>query len=419
MPQLFDSYSPTGAAGRARGTRPAVLVAGVLALCCFSPAGSGADSGPSPLVVEGLTDVLSLDLYPERGKIHALVAGRFSGHNLPMLAYLASADGGSHWTQPVFLNREGEPAIASRRGNDVQLAASGPRLVAAWQERGSLPGSGPLRLAYSGDFGRTWARSNLPALNDPANSQSYPDLAADAAGAFHLVWLDDREENGNTQGLRYVNSADGGRSWAQQKTVDQAVCTCCWNRVGTLPDQSVGVLYRDDDPHDMRLARRSAGGDWRDAGAVGRFDWHFSGCPHCGGGFAHSGDRRDLNIHSVVWTGLDKAPGLYYLHSRSLGKSWSRPERLGDGNSREADIAVLSPRRIAVVYGAPRGGANLIHARLSRDGGRTWSMAQVLSSPTAAADHPRILATPYGLRAFWTERRADGGKSLAMRSLDS
>jgi len=374
---------------------------------------------PNAPAIEGLVDVHSLDIYNEANKLHALVAGRFDGHANPMLAYLSSSDGGRSWGKPVFITAESDPPIVSRRGNDAQVAASGPHLVVAWQQRGQFPSGGPLRLAHSADYGHTWTQSLLPDIDDPTNNQSYPDLAADANGTFHLVWLDDREENGNAQGLRYLNSTDGGRRWSQQTTIDGVVCTCCWNRIGIMPDRSVAVLYRDDEPHDMRLAVRHKAGAWKDLGSVGDFKWHFAGCPHCGGGFASAMRKSGPQLHSVVWTGIESAPGLYYLKSSDLGESWSPPLRLGDSSSREADIAALSARHIAVVYSITTGGKGLIHVRQSRDGGKTWSQEKALTKGPESADHPRIVATPFGFRAFWTERAPGGGRTLTMHSLDS
>lgn len=374
---------------------------------------------PKVLTIEGLVDVRSLDIYNEAKKLHAVVAGRFNGHANPMLAYLASSDGGRSWSVPVFITAASGPSIVSRRGNDAQVAASGPNIVVAWQQLGQFPNGGPLRLAYSADYGHTWTQSILPDIDDPTDNQSYPDLEADANGTFHLVWLDDREETGNAQGLRYLNSTDGGRRWSQQSTIDHLVCTCCWNRIGTMPDRSVAVLYRDDDPHDMRLAVRHEAGGWKDRGSVGDFKWHFAGCPHCGGGFASTTGKDTAHLHSVVWTGIESAPGLYYLQSADLGKSWSRPLRLGDSSSREADIAALSPKHIAVVYSITTGGKGLIHMRQSRDGGKTWTQAKALTKGLESADHPRIVATPFGFRAFWTERAPGGGRTLTMHSLDS
>ncbi len=272
-------------------------------------------------------------------------------------------------------------------------------------------------IAYTSDGGANWRRGQNPASGDVTENQSYMDLVADKAGHFHVVWLDDREENGNTQGLRYARSTDGGRHWSGDVTVDPAVCTCCWNRIMVLPDQSIAALYRDGDPHDMRLARSSGdGGPWRNLGAVGAFNWRFNGCPHCGGGIAVGPSKR---LHGVVWSGKEGAEGLYYLKSEDLGGHWSPPLRIADGQSRESDIAVLPDGRVGVVFAGPAGETEGVQFMESDGAGKTWTQPLLLSAANASADHPRILATPKGFRAFWTEKRTSSGRVWAMHSFDA
>jgi hypothetical protein len=300
-------------------------------------------------------------------------------------------------------------------GNEAQIAAAGRKILAVWRRGGELPEFGPLVVAASSDGGASWVRGDNPAPGDLTQNQSYADLVADRAGNFHAVWLDDREENGNTQGLRYARSTDGGRHWQGMATLDAAVCTCCWNRIAALPDRSIAVLYRDDDPHDMRLLRGvDYGRSWRNLGAVGAFDWRFNGCPHCGGGIAAGHGRGGL-LHGVVWSGKEGAEGLYYLRSDDRGGHWSKPLRIGDGRSRESDIAVLPDGRVGVVFAGPSGNGEGVQLMQSVDAGFSWSPPELLGT---AADHPRILATPNGFRVFWTEKRASGGRVWAMRLID-
>jgi hypothetical protein len=393
-------------------TRMALSV-GIALLGCLSTA--SATERPLVVATGGLTETRSLDLVVEKGTIHGLLAGRFGERD--GIAYLRSTDGGNTWSEPRFLDRSGEAPVLSKRGNDARLAVSGRRIVAIWQARGELPGTGPLVVAASEDGGRTWRRGRNPAVGDPLNNQSYPALTAGSDGFFHLVWLDDREENGNTQGLRYARSSDG-LHWRGQTTLDPAVCTCCWTRIGTLPDRSIAVLYRDADPHDMRLLRGSSNGrGWLDVGPVGIAGWHFTGCPHCGGGLVATGTGKHPILHGVAWTGKEASPGLFYSRSHDLGKNWEAPFLLGDGQSRESDIAALSLSDLAIVFSRASAEGAAVYLVRSRDGGRHWSAPVALTPPDASADHPRILATPWGFRAFWTMARPGGGKSLAMASL--
>lgn len=390
------------------------MVIAIMAL--WGWAGNG---GAAPAIrfpgIPGLGEVHGMDVAAQAGDLHLLLVGRFAQTDGMAVAYLASRDGGKVWSSPVFLNRKDEAQPMSRRGNDARLAVRGQRIMAVWQARGELPGAGPMRVAVSSDGGKTWDEGANPAPGDTLQNQSYMAVAADGVGRLHLAWLDDREENGNAQGLRYARSDDDGRHWSRETTVDAEVCTCCWNRMAELPDRSMALLYRDSDPHDMNLARLPAGDTaWRHIGPVGIAGWHFSGCPHCGGGLASTGSGGKTVLHGVTWTGKEDAPGLYYSRSGDLGRRWSSPYFIGDGHSRESDIAARSPGEVAIVFTRSTNAGTPLYWLRSRDGGRHWSKPQALTGPEVKADHPRIVAMPTGFRVFWTETRPGGGKTWAM-----
>ncbi|CAL1240482.1 sialidase family protein [Candidatus Methylocalor cossyra] len=402
-----------------KGTIASVSRWGRALLGCLAfaaPGGAGAETlARSYPAIAGLVRIRSLDVVSAGAQLHALIAGSFAQRG-DAVAYVRSRDDGRAWTSPVFLDRAGDPPPLARRGNDARLAVKGRQMVAVWQAQGQTPGTGPLRLAISDDAGEHWRPGANPAVGDSQRNQSYPALAFDAAGALHLVWLDDREQNGDTQGLRYARSLDGGRHWQRERTLDPAVCTCCWNRLAPLPDGAIAVLYRDSDPRDMRLALRR-GGRWRDVGAVGAFGWQFPGCPHGGGGLAVAAEGAGAILHSLVWTGRDSAPGLFYLRSDDWGEHWSAPARLAGEDGRDGDIAAASVLHLASVFVRKTPTGSPLYAIQSRDGGRRWSDPIPLTPAETAADHPRILATPTGYRVFWTEARPDGGKVWAIAAL--
>jgi len=376
-----------------------------------------AGCGPAPVYPPvGMDEIQGMDVYAEGDSLHAVLVGKPANTSINQVAYLFSADAGASWSKPVIVNAGQDGKLISRRGNEAQVAAQGRNAVVVWRRGGELPETGPMVVAYSADGGASWRRGENPALGDVTENQSYLDLVADQAGHFHVVWLDDREEKGNTQGLRYARSTDGGRHWLGELTLDPAVCTCCWNRLAVLPGQGIAALYRDDDPHDMRLAHGPGdGGPWKTLGAVGAFGWRFNGCPHCGGGIAAGPGQR---LHGVVWSGKEGAEGLYYLNSKDFGGHWSKPLRIAGGQSREGDIAVLGKGRVGVVFAGPAGEAESVQFMASDDAGQTWTRPLLLSAAGAPADHPRILATPQGFRVFWTEKRAAGGRVWAMQSFE-
>lgn len=366
-----------------------------------------------------LADIRSVDLTAERHVIHAVFAARLAKDDKPATYYSFSRTDGKSWTQPARISRADDSPVLSKRGNDVQLATHGRTMVAIWQQQGELPGTGPVALARSEDGGRHWSRGGAPVHGDVMNNQSYPDLTVDQRGSFHLIWLDDREESGNTQGLRHAVSPDRGRNWQSETTIDLDVCTCCWNRAVVLPDRSLAALYRGSHPHDMRLATREpTRGTWQVRSTVGPFDWQFEGCPHCGGGLTAQPTPPGAHLHSVIWTGKQGSAGLYYLGSTNSGASWSPPVVVSDAQSREADIAATSRSVVIVFASLTAEGATSVMARRSSDRGEHWSEPVALSKPGASVDHPRVTPLARGFLAYWTELREGGGKTLAFSFLE-
>lgn len=367
----------------------------------------------------GLADITSLDVYTEGQTIHVLVAGKRRGEETPGLAYLRSEDGGYTWSGQAEVPSEVAPATASMRGKDAQIAARGDRLIAVWQTSGEFPGMGPMASAFSADGGKTWTEGPNPADDGSLSDHGYADMGADEAGRFHIVWLDDREENGNFQGLRYARSTDGGRTWSRNQTLDEAACTCCWTRLQIGLEGILHVLYRDANPQDMALFQSmDAGATWRRAGTVGRFEWMFLGCPHTGGGLSMARGTGTGSLHSVVWTGKEGALGLHHLVSKDNGRTWGASRRLSQAAAARGDIAARDLQHLAAVWDeAKRNGSAIIFAS-SCDGGQSWARPARISAPETVATHPTVLATATGYAVLWTEKQGDGARRLAVAAIE-
>jgi Neuraminidase (sialidase) len=185
-------------------------------------------------------------------------------------------------------------------------------------------------------------------------------------------------------------------------------------------------LYRDANPRDMAIVRSSDGGEtWSAPAAVGRFQWDITACPHVGGGLAidsnsggGGGGTRDADTHALVWTARDHdMHGVFALNSSNNGVTWTDPIRLGPHSASRPDLCAARDGRLVAAWDADsdsdadesaasatqrRG----IYIATSADGGVTWSRPRRLSSANNFASHPRLIATPAGVRAFWTETPA-------------
>lgn len=355
----------------------------------------------------GLDTINAFDVYVDQDKIHLIVAGgSLKNPKLNPVHYLHTQLDGRQWSKAVEIGQQ-LPATIATRGNDIQLAVAGNQLLAVWQTQGELPNMGPLVSVYSTDAGQTWAVGSNPAAN-PMGDQAHLDLVADDQDHFHVVWLEDPEENGY-QSLRYANSQDTGQHWNTAKTLDDSTCSCCWNIVKMSPQHTLNLLYRNMEPRDMALLQSANYGQtWLPSTVVGQFNWQFDGCPHIGGALAFSEDT----LHSLAWTGAEQFRGLYYLRSENQGKTWTPPQRLGN-KALHGDIAAINQQVTAVWDEMEPEGTRIFKAQ-SLDNGATWSTPTALSPVNSLATHPRLVATYTGYLALWTEKSAKQGSRLRL-----
>ncbi|MEQ1637460.1 MAG: exo-alpha-sialidase [Methylococcales bacterium] len=358
-----------------------------------------------------LLSISSFDVYVDHSSIHLIAAGTTASQSKKTsVHYLHSEDGGLHWAEPIQISANAATPMASR-GNDIQLAVTDQKLLALWQTQGEFPGMGPIVSQYSVNGGKTWAAGSNPAVNS-LGDQSHIDLVADQNGFFHVVWLEDPEENGY-QSLRYAKSTQTGINWDTALTLDKSTCSCCWNTLTISPKAELNVLYRDMEPRDMALMQSQDNGNtWHSTSRVGEFNWKFEGCPHVGGALALS-DNPTATLHSLAWTGAEHSQGLYYLHSDDNGKSWTAPHRLGN-KAVHADIAGNASPQVMAIWDEMSAEGSGIYSAQSLNNGVTWLSTLRLSSAEKSATHPRIVATPFGFLALWTEKADNHPTELAM-----
>ena len=374
---------------------------------------------PSQKVIQtGLKTVHTLDVYAEKSTIHALFSGIDSNAQKLALKYMRSLDAGNTWSDPIAINQELAPLKKSKRGNDFQIASNGNKVMAIWQTIGGEPWTGKIAVALSKDFGQSWEQIASPISNQYAKiDQGYFDLTADNLGQFHLVWLDDREEAGNTQGLRYAHFSDD--HWNQHHDLELTACTCCWASITSDNNNNIHVLYRDDSPRDMMLiSSLDNGQSWQKSKTAGSFGWEFVGCPHQGGGLSITHQDEQTILHSAIWNGKTSNRGIYYSQSRLNKDKIAELQPIGDINSASGDIAALNNAYLRIVYTTGDFESKSIMSKISVDGGLSWSNEQRLTRDGAEPSHPRIIATPNGFRFFWTEWQENGDAIAVISELE-
>ncbi len=364
----------------------------------------------------GFKTIHTLDAYAENNTIHILLSGVDKTTQKPALKYLQSLDAGETWLTPVTIKQGASSIKQSKRGNDFQIAAYGKKIMAVWRTQGGEPWTGKISVALSQDNGETWNKIASPVSDKYAKiDQGYFDLEADLQGDFHIAWLDDREEAGETQGLRYARFSNNEQGqWKYHSDLEQSACTCCWSSISSDSQNNIHVLFRNDKPRDMfSISSTNAGKSWQKSSTMWPFEWEFIGCPHQGGGIAATIVNNKPVLHSVVWNGNDSNRGLYY-HSQPTN---NKPLSIGDKSSASGDIATINNEHIGIVYITGDTEKKYVMVKSSEDGGESWSAEHRLSLDGAEPSHPKIIGTASGFRFFWTEWQENGDAIVMMSEI--
>jgi hypothetical protein len=405
---LPDLHSPKGLLVQTG----ALLVATFALLCLLKPLVLHSVEGRLSLMG---APIRSFDFLQDGAMTYAIVLGTLPGDGKESLAYLESDDRGQTFGSPSLIDLHDEVVI-SNRANSIRLTKKGSLLMVVYQVKGQFPGNGPLRVAVSKDKGAHWISGIQPVTGDAQENQSYPVVKSDEQGNAHLFWLDDRDEAGDTVGLRSATSHDGGLTWQQEVTLDDRVCTCCSLQVAELPKSRLAVLYRDHSPKDMRLGILDAAhAQWTQKPRVGAYGWGFEGCPHMGGGLQGQWIKDDFVLHAAVWTGADSNQGIHYLRSRDLGSSWS-DDLLIDEVGGDPELVTADGARLAIAYRQGIGLGARIIVRVSHDAGLHWASPRVFGSPGLKMERPKLIADATGYTVLWTETSEANARRLRLHS---
>ena len=348
--------------------------------------------------------VVGLDVHAQGNVVDLLLAEKDAEG--VTLRHQRSDDGGKSWRTGRTIASGPARVATPRRGNDPQIVAAGDKLVVLWSAPGtSRFGGGPLATALSDDGGLTWQPGPNPADDGSTASHGFADLLHDPSGRLHLVWLDSRD---GAQGLRASVSADFGKTWAANVTVDERTCECCLNRLAATGADQVAVIYRDKGPRDMVMAATADGGrSWARRGTAGAFGWTFEGCPETPGALARTPGPAG-GLAALVWTGAEGRAGLYVLRSADGGRAWTAPSRIGGPTAQRGDLCG-SGARLAAVWDEVADAGRVILSSVSDDQGVTWTAPGRLSAGPGNAGPPVAVATAPGrFLAVWTETRPDG-----------
>ena len=338
-------------------------------------------------------------------------------------AWVSAPDGGSDGRLYV---KRGEAVVVLRDslGPIEPHGESPPKL--AWSADGSLnalyvvaklvPGrrfpASALRFVRSADGGRSWSAPVTVTDDSAFGSHNFHALYAAGDGAVYASWLDGR--TGKSK-VFMTRSTDGGRTWMPnvQVSVGEA-CPCCRTAMASGPDGTMYLAWRHVAPGNVRevVVARSAdkGATWSEPVRAQRDGWVFDGCPHAGPSLQVDEAGR---VHIAWWSGKEGAAGVWFARSTDGARSFGAPEPLGVAEfSRPAHVqlALDGPDRLVAAWDDGTLATPRIVARVSRDGGAHWSRTATLSDSGRASGFPVVAAARGRMAVAWSEQSIESAE---------
>jgi hypothetical protein len=283
-----------------------------------------------------------------------------------------------------------------------------------------------LRFAVSRDGGAHWD-TPMTVTGDSVFG-SYDDHALHVAsdGTIYLSWL--AMTNHHTSNTYFARSSDRGKTWSRPTVIDQnPSCPCCRTAMASGPDGALYVAWRKRFPGEQRdivVAKSTdAGTTWNAPVRVYKDAWEVNYCPDAGPSIKVG---RDGILHVAWWTGREGRAGTQYAQSRDGGVTFSKPVELGLAQySRAAHIqlALGVGSDSGMVVAAWDDGTRKVPqvvVRVSRDGGRRFAPAEVVSATDNAAGYPVVVLRSGVVVVAWQERTvaAAAADSAARAKLD-
>lgn len=404
---------------RTRRTRSAVAVLGVavLGVATLVVACGGLDAESrarftAPRVISQETENGATPMFlatPGGGRVVAWVSAPGGGSDGSL--HLSVTPPGAGAPLPTATVRDPLGAIEAHGEAPPQLAADSAGGISVLYAVGKeVPGErfprSALRFIRSADSGRTWGPPVTVNDGHEFGSHNFHALTAAPDGSLLATWLDARE---GKSGVWMSRSTDGGRTWGINRPIyTDPTCPCCRTSVAVAGNGTIYVAWRAILPGDVRdvVVTRSTdgGGSWAPPVRTRADDWVYPGCPHAGPSLEVDA-RGDL--HVAWWTGKEGEAGVYYARSADGGRSFTaQPVATGD-RARPAHVQLaVSGERVYVAWDDGLGEMPRVLLRRSIDGGSSFGPEELLSEPGVAASYPVLALYGDSVAVAWSQTTA-------------
>ena len=271
-----------------------------------------------------------------------------------------------------------------------------------------------IRLSYSKDEGKTWARPLIPHHDNTRTQHGFVSLFEMPGGGLGLVWLDGRNQGKQPEDAEmamYFASYDTAWKQTAEVSANARVCECCTTSAVVTPD-GVVAAFRDRSAKEIRdiYVSRLENGKWTDAQAVHADNWEIDACPVNGPALS----ARGRQLVAGWFTGKDDKGQAYAAFSTDAGRTWSAPIRLDDQTSLgHVDVEMLDDgSAVATWVEFADDRSQFRMRRVEPSGMRSASIT--INGGGRVSGYPRVARSGNELVFAWTEG-VEGEGALKVR----
>jgi len=391
----------------------------VMALACLATLPSSAHDGPHGAA--GMSHGKSAELgtsaaIDAQGRLW-IVSKEISGPDQYVVVQ-TSTDMGKSWSEPRRVQRQPEAVSADGENRPKIAFGSKGEMYITYTKPLAKPYTGDIRFVRSIDGGKTFAAPVTVHANRDIITHRFESLIVDREGRLYVTWIDKRDMEVAAKrktpyagaALYYAVSEDGGASFKGDYKIADHSCECCRIALSLDPQGKPIAFWRhvfEPNVRDHAMVELTPDGKLPMLTRATFDNWRVDACPHQGPSLAIAADG---TRHATWFNVKDEEGGVFYAASVASGTQ-TKPVRLGSAQAAHADVAVTG-KDIALAWKQFDGKATAILAKLSGDGGKTWTDVE-LARTQGASDQPRLLNTPVGIKLIWRTQN-EGVRVIAM-----
>jgi len=261
-----------------------------------------------------------------------------------------------------------------------------------------------IRLSYSKDEGKTWARPLVPHHDKTRTQHGFVSLFEMPSGGLGLVWLDGRNQGQQPEDAEmalYFASFDAAWKQTAEVSANARVCECCTTSAVVTPD-GVVAAFRDRSPKEIRdiHVSRLENGAWTDAQVVHADNWEIDACPVN----VPALSARGRQVAAAWFTGKDDKGQAFAAFSADAGRTWGEPIRLDDQMSLgHVDVELLDDGSAVATWVEFADGRGRFRMRRVEPSGVKSAAINIASGEGRVSGYPRVARSGDELVFAWTE----------------